>query len=183
MFRGDRYGRGGDHRPFFQAGFPSVRLSEPREDFSRQHQDLTERDGVPYGDLPDFMDFDYLARVAEVNARCLAELASAPRPVSVLRIVGARDAYDTIASFGLVDGASGYELVWRDTTAADWESSRVFAMDELDVGPRGDSARVRLEGVCIDDVVVGIRSIAQNGARSRATAAPEPDNFSARRGR
>ncbi|MEO0481973.1 MAG: M28 family peptidase [Planctomycetota bacterium] len=183
VFRGDRYGRGGDHRPFFQEGFPSVRLSEPREDFSRQHQDLTERDGRPYGDLPDFVDFSYLARVANVNAHCLAELARAPRPVSAIRIVGAREAYDTMVSFGLVGGAAGYEIVWRDTTSPDWEGSRVVSPDEVQVDERGVWATVRLEGVCIDDVVVGVRSISEDGARSRATAAPEPDNFSARRGR
>jgi hypothetical protein len=174
VFRGDRYGRGGDHRSFFEQGWPAVRFTEPREDFSRQHQDVSERDGRPYGDLPEFMDFDYLARVASLDAELLAELASAPRAPGRVRISGARDRYDTVVQFDAVEAAAAYEVVWRLTTAADWEGQQLVPAAGLDFeGRRG--ARVVLEGTCIDDVVVGVRAVSAAGARSRVTAAPEPD--------
>ncbi len=182
VFRGDRYGRGGDHRSFFDAGFPSVRFSEPREDYSRQHQDVTERDGRPYGDLPEFMDFDYLARVASLDAELFAELATAPRPPARVRVGGAQQAYDTEVSFDQIEGAVAYEVVWRDTTSPDWEAARRFAADELRFGGgRVTTASVTLQGVCIDDVVVGVRTVAADGSRSRVTAAPEPDAMLYRR--
>jgi Zn-dependent M28 family amino/carboxypeptidase len=174
VFRGDRYGRGGDHRPFFEAGFPSVRFTEPREDFSRQHQDLTERDGKPYGDVLEFVDFDYVARVATLNARVMGELAAAPRAPTTVRIEGARDAHDTIVNLGPVEGAAAYDFVWRETTAPDWEHERRIAADALDANRRGQ-LRFVLQGVSIDEVVVGVRAVAADGARSRVTAAPEPD--------
>ncbi len=174
VFRGDRYGRGGDHRPFFEQGFPSVRFTEPREDFSRQHQDVTERDGKPYGDLPEFMDFAYLARVASLDAEILAELASAPRAPGAVQIRGAREAYDTVVRFVPVEGAPAHEIVWRLTTSADWEERRLVPGDALELDG-GRFASVTLEGVCIDDVVVGVAAVSAGGHRSRVTAAPEPD--------
>ena len=174
VFRGDRYGRGGDHRSFFEEGFPSVRFTEPREDFSRQHQDVVVRDGRPYGDVLEFVDFEYVARVAALNATMIAELATAPRAPERVRIEGARDAYDTVVTIGAVDGAKAYDVVWRDTAAPDWEGVRTVDAKELDFGTRG-TGRYVLQGVCIDDVVVGVRAVGAGGQRSRATAAPEPD--------
>lgn len=175
VFRGDRYGRGGDHRSFFEAGFPSVRCTEPREDFSRQHQDLVMREGKPYGDVVEFVDFDYVADVATLNALAIAELASAPRAPTLVRVEGARDAYDTFVDVGEVEGASAYEFVWRATTAPDWEGALLVPATALEFGGRNASARQVLKGVCIDDVVVGVRSVGADGSRSRVTAAPEPD--------
>jgi hypothetical protein len=176
VYRGDRYGRGGDHRPFFAEGYPSLRFSEPREDWSRQHQDVTERDGKPYGDLPEFVDYDHLADVVRANAALLAELASAPRPPAELRVRGARDRYATALTWPPVDGAAGYEAVWRATTAADWEQARML---EPRAGERG-GLTAELDGVLLDDVVVGIRAVGADGARSRATTPPEPDAFEQR---
>ncbi len=174
VFRGDRYGRGGDHRSFFEAGFPAVRFTEPREDFSRQHQDVVMRDGKPYGDVLDYVDFDYVAHVAALNATLIAELASAPRAPERIRIEGAKDAYDTLVDIGRVDGASAYEVLWRETTAADWEGARTVDAKDLEFDAKGN-ARYVLKGVCIDEVVVGVRAVGAGGQRSRATAAPEPD--------
>ena len=179
VFRGDRYGRGGDHRPFFERGFPAVRFSEPREDYSRQHQDLSERDGRPYGDLPEFVDFDYVATVAALNAAVLAELASAPPAPAYVRVSGARDRYDTFVTIRPVETAAAYELLWRETTAADWQQRRLVGADTIDFGEQG--GRIVLEGVCIDDVVVGVAAVSAGGQRSRATAAPEPDAMVYRR--
>jgi hypothetical protein len=166
IFRGDRYGRGGDHRSFFDQGFAAVRLTEPREDFSRQHQDVVERDGKPYGDLPEHADFAYTANVTRVVVATLAELASAPRAPRLASAALRRDRYDT--------------EVTCETTAPDWTG----VVDEATARPmpaRGKLLRATLPGVCLDDCIVGIRAVGADGSRSRATAAPEPDRFDARR--
>lgn len=185
VFRGDRYGRGGDHRPFYSEGWPAMRLTEPREDYSRQHQNVTERDGAPYGDLPRFMDFDYMAKVASVNVATLAELASAPRAPASARARGARDAYDVRLSWEPVESAADYELVWRETTAADWQASRLVSdlPEPATRGRRGDQPlwTVTLPDVCLDEVIVGVRSVGADGSRSRVTTPPEPDSFNLRR--
>ena len=177
VFRGDRYGRGGDHAPFFREGYPSLRFTEPREDYSRQHQNVTERDGEPYGDLPDFMDFEYLAAVCQLNVALLGELASAPPSPASVRVRGARDAYDIHVEWQAVEAAADYEAVWRMTTAADWEHARLLGES---ASSSGDRLRAVLPGLCLDDLVVGIRSVGEDGARSRVTTPPEPDAFQQR---
>lgn len=179
IYRGDRYGRGGDHRSFFDQGFPAVRLTEPREDFSRQHQDVRPKDGSPYGDLPDYADFDYSAEVARVVVATLFELASAPPPPLVSTARLARDAYDTQLVFKLPEGATRCEFVWRETTEADW--THVMSMAEADPQPtRSGRMLARMPGVCLDDVVVGVRTVSVDGARSRVATPPEPDRFAQR---
>ena len=179
IYRGDRYGRGGDHRSFFDQGFPAVRLTEPREDFSRQHQNVRPRDGVPYGDLPDYADFDYSAKVARVVVATLFELAAAPRPPLVSAARLARDAYDTELVFQLPDGVTRCEFVWRETTEADWTHVMSMADAGAEAG-RSGRMRARMPGVCLDDVVVGVRAISADGARSRVATPPEPDRFAQR---
>jgi hypothetical protein len=180
VFRGDRYGRGGDHRSFFEQGFPAVRLTEPREDYSRQHQDVTERDGKPYGDVPEYVDPAYTARVAAVVCASLAELASAPPPPLVVSAKASRTAYDTAVVFQLPKDATDYEFVWRDTTAADWQG--VVAKTEAKIEPeREGRLRALLPHLCLDDLVVGIRTIGADGSRSRVATPPEPDRFDMRR--
>ena len=91
----------------------------------------------------------------------------------------ARDAYDTEVLFKLPAGVTEYEFVWRETTEADW--SHVVAMDQVTTKPsRGGRIMARLPEVCLDDVVVGVRTIAANGARSRVATPPEPDRFAQR---
>jgi len=177
IYRGDRFGRGGDHKSFHKRGYPAVRFTEPREDYSRQHQNVTERDGKPYGDLPEFVDFEYLAKVTAANVAMLAHLASAPPAPTRVRARGARDAYDVNISWTAVATAHHYEVVWRQTTAPDWEGSRIIV--EPGRGRRGGLAYV-LKGVCIDDNVVGIRVVGKDGSRSRVTTPPEPDSFNQR---
>jgi acetylornithine deacetylase/succinyl-diaminopimelate desuccinylase-like protein len=180
IFRGDRYGRGGDHRSFFEQGFPSVRFSEPREDFSRQHQDLVERDGKPYGDLPDYADFAYMANVTRVVVATLAELAQAPPPPVVFSAQLRRDRYDTEIVYRLPAGAERCEFVWRETTAPDW--THVVAMAAAaPVEGRGNRWTATLRDVCLDDVVVGVRTVGADGSRSRVAVPPEPDRFDQRR--
>lgn len=178
--RGDRYGRGGDHRSFFEQGFPAVRLTEPREDFSRQHQDIVVRDGAPYGDLPDWADFAYTANVTRVVVATLAELASAPPPPLALAAQLRRDRYDTEIVYRLPPGVDRCEFVWRETTDADWTHTVAMA-DAAPVAGRADRWTATLPGVCLDDVVVGVRSLGGDGSRSRVAVPPEPDRFDQRR--
>ncbi len=179
IFRGDRYGRGGDHRSFFDEGFPAVRFSEPREDFSRQHQDIVQRDGKPYGDLPEWADFAYSANVCRVVIATLAELASAPPPPRVVAAQLRRDRYDTEVVYELPAGAAQAEFVWRLTTDADW--THVVAQEQAaPKATRSDRWLATLAGVCLDDVVVGVRSVGADGSRSRVATPPEPDRFEQR---
>lgn len=179
ILRGDRYGRGGDHRSFFDQGFPAVRLTEPREDFSRQHQDVVERDGRPYGDLPEWADFAYTANVTRVVVATLAELASAPPPPRAVAAQLRRDRYDTELVYELPPGVERCEFVWRETTAADW--THVIDMATAKPQPtRSNRWLATLPGVCLDDAVVGVRSVGADGSRSRVATPPEPDRFEQR---
>src|SRR5216117_1285711 len=94
-YRRDRYGRGGDHIPFLERGFPAVRFTEPNEDYAHQHQNVRMENGKQYGDLPEFVDYPYVANVARVNAAALAMLASAAPPPRDARIVTRRLTNDT----------------------------------------------------------------------------------------
>ena len=179
IFRGDRYGRGGDHRSFFANGFPAVRMTEPREDFSRQHQNITERDGKPYGDLPDYADFGYSAQVARVVAATVAELASAPPPPLVANARLRRDRYDTELVYQLPAGATRCEFVWRETTEPDW--THVIDMETASPVPtKSGRLLATLPGVCLDDAVVGVRTVGADGSRSRVATPAEPDRFALR---
>ncbi len=124
VFRRDRYLRGGDHISFNEQGFPAVRFTEYREDFTHQHQNVRTENGVDYGDLPKYVDFDYVANVARLNAATLASLASAPAPpVNVTLVTEKLENDSTITWDRSPDGrAKGYEVVWRSTTAAEWEN-------------------------------------------------------------
>ncbi len=177
--RGDRFGRGGDHRSFFDQGWAAVRLSEPREDFSRQHQDVTERDGKPYGDVPEYADFAYVANVTRVAVATLMELASAPAPPRVTNVRLLRDRYDTELVYEPAPGATAVEFVWRETTEPDW--THVIPMAAANPQPtRSERMLGTLAGVCLDDVVVGVRSLGADGSRSRVATPSEPDRFDQR---
>jgi hypothetical protein len=120
VFRKDRFGRGGDHLPFLEAGSPAVRFTEPREDYRHQHQTPRVEDGLEYGDLTKFMDFAFLARVAGVNAEAVLKLANAPSPPSTAIAEGAVKP-DTTVTFEA--GADAEILVFRNLTAAHIEES------------------------------------------------------------
>src|ERR1051325_2977214 len=125
IYRRDRYGRGGDHQPFLERGYAAVRFTETNEEYRHQHQNVRVEKGIQYGDLPQFVDFDYIANVARVNASALAVLASAPaRPKNVTLASGL--ANDTQLSWeaNKETDIAGYEIVWRDTTEATWTHSQ-----------------------------------------------------------
>src|SRR5256714_10295447 len=125
IYRRDRYGRGGDHQPFLERGYPAVRFTEPNEDYHHQHQNVRLQDGIQYGDLPQFDDFKYIADVARVNAASLAALASAPaRPKNVTFPNSLSNDTPIKWDDNKEPDIAGYEIVWRDTTEAVWTHSR-----------------------------------------------------------
>lgn len=165
IFRRDRYLRGGDHTAFNESGFAAVRFTEYREDYNRQHQNLRTENGIEYGDLAKFVDFEYVANVARVNAAVLASLASAPAPPTDVKILTKQLENDTTLTWGAsADGkAAGYEVLWRPTTAAEWENVEA-------VGSATQATLKRSK----DNVNFAVRSVDKKGNRSLAvTPAPE----------
>lgn len=126
VFRNDRFLRGGDHTAFLESGFPAVRLTEVNEDYSRQHANVIERDGKPYGDLAEWVDAEYLGNVARLNAAVLVHLANAPSPPGRVRIITAQlDPKTTLRWEASPEGdVAGYEVVWRLTTDWQWQGVR-----------------------------------------------------------
>jgi hypothetical protein len=123
IYREDRFLRGGDQESFSDQGYPAVRFAEAHEDYDHQHQTIRVENGVQYGDLLRFMDFDYLARVTRMNVAAAATLAFAPRrpaPAVLVRDLG----YDTTLSWAPIPGATSYEIVWRATTEPTWTHAR-----------------------------------------------------------
>jgi hypothetical protein len=171
IFRQDRYLRGGDHRSFNQEGFTAVRFTEWREDFNHQHQDVRVENGVQYGDLLQFVDFDYVAKVARLNAATMATLAAAPPPPEKVRIVTKALDNSTTLHWAAASGApagTAYEIVWRETQAPDWQRTGPSKI-QLD----GDGLSVTVP-VSKDNVIFGIRSIDAAGHRSVAVV-PFPE--------
>ena len=127
IHRRDRYGRGGDHIPFAERGYAAVRFTEPNEDYRHQHQNVRTENGVIYGDLPEFVDFPYVANVARVNAAALAALALAPDTPHNVALLTRRLTPDTDLQWDAANtdpNLKGYEIVWRETTASRWTHSR-----------------------------------------------------------
>src|SRR5262249_19030849 len=120
IFRRDRYLRGGDHRSFNEQGFAAVRFTEYREDFHHQHQTPRVQNGVEYGDLVKFVDFDYVANVARLNAATLASLAAAPPIPSQVQLLTTQLENNSKLAWQASAGADGYQVLWRDTADADF---------------------------------------------------------------
>ncbi len=155
IFRLDRYLRGGDHYSFNQQGFAAVRFTEYREDFHHQHQNIRIENGIEYGDLPKFVNFEYVANVARVNAATLASLASAPSPPGKVRLDTSKLDNDTTISWDPVPAASGYEVVWRATSSPEWEHAQSVA----------NATRTTLK-VSKDNVIFAVRAVDNEGHRS-----------------
>ena len=172
-FRQDRFLRGGDHSSFNQQGFAAVRFTEWREDFNHQHQNVRTENGVEYGDLLKFVDFNYVARVARLNAATLATLAAAPPPPADPRVVVKN--LDNSTTLHWKDGAgapegTAYEIVWRELAAPDWQRSST-AGDQLRAADGTYSITLPISK---DNVIFGIRSVDSAGHRSVAVA-PVPE--------
>lgn len=153
VYRLDRYLRGGDHAPFVQHGYAAVRFTEPNEDWRHQHQDVRVENGVQYGDLPQFVDYAYLANVARVNAATVASLASAPAPPANVKLK-ADLSPETTLTWDAVPQAVAYEVLWRPTDAPDWTGSRCIL--------NAETATLLLSK---DDYLFAVRSISAGGAR------------------
>ncbi|MGV7210544.1 M20/M25/M40 family metallo-hydrolase [Oxalobacteraceae bacterium A2-2] len=124
--RRDRYLRGGDHMPFLERGYAALRFTEPNEDFNHQHQNVRTENGVVIGDMIEYDDFNYIARVARVNAAALASLALAPASPQKVQVRTAQLENDTSLLWqpNTEPDLAGYRVVWRETTAADWQGSK-----------------------------------------------------------
>ena len=165
IFRVDRLGRGGDHYPFVMAGLPAVRFTEPLENYHHEHQNVRVEDGVQYGDLPDFLNFDFMARVAADNAEVLRELASAPAAPTRVTIRGLVTPSAKISWTAPEDAErAGFEVLWRETTSPRWS---VFEFAK-------SAGETVLEGVSTDNHFFAVRSVGENGARSIPVAAELP---------
>jgi hypothetical protein len=164
IFRRDRYLRGGDHISFNEQGFPAVRFTEYREDFNHQHQTLRTENGIEFGDLLKFVDFDYVANVARLNAATLASLASSPAPPSNVHVLTKGLENDSKIEWKPAPGATAYEVLWRKTTDADFPEENVQRTTE----PKVDLADSK------DNVIFGVRSVDAKGHRS-VIVIPEPE--------
>ncbi len=155
IYRLDRYLRGGDHRPFLRHGYPAVRFSEPHEEFRHQHQDVREEDGVQYGDLPEFVDYPYVARVTQVNVASIANLARSPMPPQNVGMNVSRLENDTRLRWekSPSNNVNGYEVLWRETTSPVWQY-REFV---------GDATYYTAELVSKDNYIFGVRAVSKGG--------------------
>ena len=173
IWRNDRFGRGGDHTEFLNAGFPAVRLSVAVENYNQQHQDVRTEKGVVYGDTIDVMDFAYLAKVVKLNAAALAALASAPPPPEP-KIEGAVST-DTAVRWTETSGAYGYIVRWRRTNAASWMHSAIADLAQCMVvaiaPPPPATCGHTLKGIRVDDWVFGVSSVSADGFESPVASA------------
>lgn len=155
IYRLDRFGRGGHHRPFNDAGYAGIRIMEAHENYTQQHQDIRTEDGIHYGDVLEHVNFDYAKKLTAVNAISLASLAWAPPAPAKVEIGGI---VQPSAKFkwSKVDGAAGYKIYWRDTTSPTWDHSRFV----------GNVNEFTMEGIVIDNFFFGISTVGKDGFES-----------------
>jgi hypothetical protein len=157
VYRLDRFGRGGHHKPFNAAGFPGVRIMEVNEHYDRQHQDLRNEDGRHYGDTIEFVDFDFAAKLTSLNAVSLAAMAWAPAPPSDVEIKGVVRPSTTLSwTASEEENLAGYRVYWRLTTEPEWTKSRYV----------GNVTSFKLENIVIDNYFFGVASVAKDGNES-----------------
>ncbi|MEG9328711.1 M28 family peptidase [Salinimicrobium catena] len=157
VYRLDRFGRGGHHRPFNDLGFPGIRIMEAHENYTQQHQDIRTEDGIEYGDVVEHVNFDYAKKLTAVNAISMASLAwapPAPKKVSIGGIVepSAKLRWEKSDD----ENVAGYKIYWRDTTAPQWQYSRYV----------GNVDNFTLEGIVIDNYFFGVAAVGKNGNES-----------------
>ncbi len=157
IYRLDRFGRGGHHRPFNDAGFAGVRIMETHENYTRQHQDIREENGIKYGDVIEGVNFEYAKKLTGVNAITLAGLAWAPPQPTKVEIGGAVQPSTTLRWNKSEDkNIAGYKIYWRDTTSPQWEYSRYV----------GNVNEFTLEGIVIDNYLFGVATVGKDGNES-----------------
>lgn len=157
IYRLDRFGRGGHHRPFNDLGFAGVRIMEAHENYNRQHQDIRVENGIAYGDVVEGVNFEYAQKLTAVNAIALAGLAWAPSAPDSVKIGGAVQPSTTLAWETSDDpNVAGYKVYWRATTAPQWTDARFV----------GKVNEYTLEGIVIDNFYFGVAAVGQDGNES-----------------
>ena len=157
IYRLDRFGRGGHHRPFNDAGFPGIRIMETHENYNMQHQDIRVEDGIAYGDVLEGVDFEYCSKLTAVNTINLASMAWAPKSPTGLMIGGAvKPSTQLKWDKTNDDQIVGYMVHWRDTTAPQWQYSKYV----------GDVTKYTLDNVVIDNYLFGVSTISKDGNES-----------------
>ena len=155
VYRLDRFGRGGHHRPFNDVGFPGIRIMEAHENYTQQHQDIRTENGINYGDTFEHLNFNYAKKLTTVNAISMAGLATAPPSPTNVGIGGVVEASAKL-QWDKVAGAKSYKIYWRDTTSPTWDHSRVV----------GNVSNFTLDGIVIDNFFFGVAAIGKNGHES-----------------
>ncbi len=155
IHRRDRYLRGGDHIPFLEQGYAALRFTEPNEDFHHQHQNVRIENGVQMGDLPEFVDTDYTANVARVNAAALASLALAPAAPAQVQMNTSQLENDTSMRWNANTEAdlAGYRIVWRDTTSSVWQGGVMV----------GNVLSYTVKGKSKDNYFFGVQAVDKDG--------------------
>ena len=155
IYRLDRFGRGGHHRPFNDAGYAGIRIMEAHENYTQQHQDIRVENGIAYGDVLEHVDFEYARKLTAVNAISLASIGWAPPAPNEVSIGGVVEP-STRLKWNPVEGAVGYKIYWRDTTSPTWDHSRFV----------GNVTETTLEGIVIDNYLFGVAAIGKDGHES-----------------
>lgn len=155
VYRLDRFGRGGHHRPFNDAGFAGLRIMEAHENYTQQHQDIRTENGINYGDTFEHVNFPYCKKLTTVNAITMASLASAPPSPTEVGIGGIVEPSAKL-QWTKVEGAKGYKIYWRDTTSPTWDHSRYVE----------NTTEFTLDGIVIDNSFFGVAAVGENGHES-----------------
>jgi acetylornithine deacetylase/succinyl-diaminopimelate desuccinylase-like protein len=164
IWRTDRFGRGGDHIPFLELGYPAARLNVAIENYNWQHQDLRTENGIKYGDTIDHVDFPYLAKMTKLNVAALAAIASAPPPPEP-KVEGAVST-DTTLTWAPVASATSYQVRWRRTDANQWEVARSVPASQC-----AAACKAVLPHIRVDDWVFGVASVSKDGFESPVASA------------
>jgi len=154
IYRLDRFGRGGHHRPFNDLGFAGIRIMEAHENYTQQQQDIRTENGIKYGDTFENVNFGYTKKLTAVNAINLASLAWSPTAPKEVFIGGIVEANARL-KWSDVAGAKGYKIYWRDTTSPTWDNSRYV-----------ETTQFILEGIVIDNFFFGVSAVGENGHES-----------------
>lgn len=155
IYRLDRFGRGGHHRPFNDLGYAGIRIMETHENYTQQHQDIRVEDGIAYGDVLEHVNFPYARKLTAVNAINLASLGWAPPAPTEVGLGGAVQPSAKL-EWKKAEGAKGYKIYWRDTTSPTWDYSRYV----------GDTDNFTLKGIVVDNYLFGVAAVGSDGHES-----------------
>jgi hypothetical protein len=184
IWRTDRFGRGGDHIPFLELGYPAARISVAVENYNWQHQDLRTQNGIKYGDTIDHVDFAYLAKMTKLNVAALASIASAPPPPEP-KVEGGVST-DTTVSWPGVAYADSYRIRWRRTDSNQWEQMKTVPLSrdcglaehvsfDVEHGQPSEwqvkPCKIVLPHIRVDDWVFGVASVSKAGFESPVASA------------